>query len=436
MLGWDLVPLAFLPCVGTLAAVVLRFGLFDIKAVARRAFVYGALTVVVVVTYAGIVLAAGALVTTGPVLAPSLLATVVVAIAVQPLKDRVQRSVSRLLYGTRDDPYATLAKLGEQLENIAAGPDVLDTIVDTVAKALRVPYVATELYAADGTLLRRAERGVGGRGQCVELPAVAGGLAVGKLTVMPRGDETEFAASELRLLTDLARQSASALRAVQLTVELQVSRNRVVLAGAEERRRVQRDLHDGVGPSLAGLRMQVGAARAQLARGSRRAVAATLVEIERQVVDCTADVRHLLLALRSPLLDSLGLVGALRHQAQVLGTHADVALTVDLPASLPSMPAAVEEAILAIASEAMTNIVRHAHASRCVVTVTADTKVVLAVTDDGQGVTTPSRVGSGSGIGMSAMRQRATEIGGSCEVTSTAAGGTVVRATFPLIAAS
>jgi len=432
LVGWNLVPLAFLPCVGTLAAAVLRFGLFDIKAVARRAVVYSTLTVAVVITYVGIVVATGSLVTTGPLLAPPLVATVMIAVLFQPVKDRVQRSVTRLLYGTRDEPYVALSRLGERLEHAAAGGAVLASVAGTVASALKVPYVAAELCAADGTILRRAENGRSTGGECAVLPAVSAGVLVGRLLVTPRDTEPGFATSELRLLTDLVRQAAPALQALQLTVELKESRWRLVRARAEERRRIQRDLHDGVGPSLAGLRMQIGAARAQLTQGATGQVASTLAEIERQLVDCAADVRQLLVALRSPLLDSLGLVGALRFQARRLGVDGSLAIVVEAPPDLPGLPAAVEEATLAIVSEAMTNAAKHATASQCVVTVTLGEHLEVVVSDDGRGIIAHPR----DGIGMRSMRERADEIGGTCEVQSVAGSGTVVRATFPAVVSS
>jgi two-component system NarL family sensor kinase len=429
LLGWNFVPLPFLGCVGTLAAAVLRFGLFDIKAVARRAVVYAMLTVAVVVVYASIVAAAGSLVTTGPLLAPSLVATVVIAVLFQPLKDRVQRSVTRLLYGTRDEPYVALSRLGERLENSAAGDAVLASVTSTVASALKVPYVVAELCAADGGVLRRSESGQPTSTGSVTFPAVSGGTLVGRLLVTPRRAEPGFAPSELRLLTDLVRQAAPALQALQLTVELRESRWRLVRAGAEERRRIQRDLHDGVGPSLAGLRMQIGAARALLAQGATPQASATLAEIERQLVQCVAEVRQLLVALRSPLLDSLGLVGALRYQAQRLGVNGSLVIVVDAPDDLPRLPAAVEEATLAIVSEAMTNAARHAVARRCVVTIACHDGLEVLVTDDGRGIADQPR----TGIGLRSMRQRADEIGGTCEVRSAPGTGTRVRATFPAV---
>lgn len=428
LLDWDLVPLAFLPCVATLTAAVLRFGLFDIKAVARRAVVYATLTLAVAIGYIGIVAVVGSLVATGPLSVPSLVATVVIAVLFRPLKDRVQRSVSHLLYGTRDEPYVALSRLGERLENSSTADDaVLTSVARTVATVLKLPYVAAELCSAEGTVLRRAEAGPRHSADCLALPAVSAGVLVGRLLVTPRATDSEFAPSELRLLTDLVRHAAPALQALQLTVELRESRQSLVRARAEERRRIQRDLHNGVGPALAGLRMQIGAVRSLLDGGAQETAAKTLTEIERQVVDCATEVRNLLVGLRSPLLDSLGLLGALRYQAHRLGVDGSLAIAVDAPDDLPRLPAAVEEATLAIVSEAMTNAARHAIARQCVVTVTVSDGLEVTVSDDGCGI--PAE--PASGIGLYSMRQRAEEIGGTCHIHRRSGGGTEVRAVFP-----
>jgi len=428
LVSWEFVPLAALPCSFTLGGAVLRFGLFDIKAVAGRSMVYAMLTAGVAVGYVAIIAALGSLVTTGPLLAPPLLATVVLAMLVQPLKDRLQRAVSRMLYGSRDEPYRALSQLGHQLETAAAAGAVLPTVAAAVAAALRMPYAAVELCATDGTTLRRAEVGSPHAAASVTLPAVAGGELVGRLLVTPRPPAREFADSELRLLTDLARQTAPALQALQLTVELRHSRERLLRARAEERRRLQRDLHDGIGPSLAGLTMQTGAARALLDSGATAPASDALAEIERQLTECAADLRQLLMALRSPLLDSLGLVGALRYQAKRLDAEKRPNITVTTPPNLPALPAAVEEAALAIASEAMTNVVRHAHARRCTVSITINETLEVRVVDDGCGIAAAPP----TGIGLHSMRQRAVDLGGSVRVSPLRAGGTEVLASLPL----
>jgi signal transduction histidine kinase len=429
VVGWELLPLAFTPCPAVLGAAVLRYGLFDVKAVAFRSLVYAALTAVVVAGYIGLATTLGMLITRNPVV-PPLVATVVLAVAFQPVQDRLRRGISRLLYGSRDEPYAALSRLGVQLENVAAADALLPTLARTVAGALRLPYAAVELCQVDGTVLRRAAVGARPDG-CVVLPAVAGGDLVGRLVVAPASEGTSFADSELRLLTDLVRHAAPALNALRLAAELGQSQQRVVRAAAEERQRVQRDLHDGIGPSLAGLTLRVGAARVQLGEDDLSGVASALADVEQRLGDCTAEVRRLLLRLRSPLLDSLGLAGALRHQAEQL-TAGSLQMIVTAPAALADLPAAVEEAALAIATEAMTNVVRHAGATRCQTDVAVRPGPVrpgleLTVRDDGRGI--PAQ--AAEGIGIRSMRQRAAELGGTFAVSGQRGAGTTVRICLP-----
>jgi signal transduction histidine kinase len=428
LVNWMFVPFAAMPSSLTMAAVVLRFGLFDVKAVAGRSLVYMLLTVGVAAGYTAIVVGLGALVTTGSLLAPSLLATVILALLVQPVKDRLQRAVSRMLYGSRDEPYTALSRLGHQLECAGTAEAVLPTVAGAVAAALRMPYAAVELCAADGSVLRCAEVGSSRSATSVTLPAVAGGELVGRLLVTPRHPAKHLADSELRLLTDLARQSAPALQALQLTVELQRSRGRLLRARAEERRRIQRDLHDGIGPSLAGLTMQIGAARASLDSGAVVAASSALAEIERQLTECATDLRQLLMALWFPLLDSLGLVGALRYQATRLSLGEGPDITVTAPPDLSALPAAVEEAALAIASEAMTNAAKHAWARHCDVSITISDVLQLGVVDDGRGIAE----GAPTGIGLHSMRKRVADLGGSIRIGRIPTGGTEVWVSLPL----
>ncbi len=427
VVSWEMLPLAFAPCPAILGAAVLRYGLFDMKAIAFRSLVYTTLTASGIAGYIGLVAALGTLITRSPVVAP-LLATVVLAVVFQPVKDRLQGAVSRLLYGSRDEPYVALSRLGKQLENTAAADTLLPTLAHTVASALRLPYAAAELCSIDGTALQRAAVGAGSD-RSVVLPAMAGGHLVGRLVVAPRSPDTGFADSEMRLLTDLVRHAAPALNALRLAAELRRSQQRVVRAAAEERRRVQRDLHDGIGPSLAGLTMKVGAARSGLETGNVHAAAAALAGIEQRLGDCASDVRQLLLRLRSPRLDSLGLIGALRQQSEQLATDGGLKVEVTAPHEMPDIPAAVEEAALAIAAEAITNVVRHAQAERCEVELSIGDALILSIRDDGRGM--PTQVVP-TGIGMLSMHQRAGELGGTFAARRRPAGGTEVSVSLPI----
>jgi signal transduction histidine kinase len=225
------------------------------------------------------------------------------------------------------------------------------------------------------------------------------------------------------VLTDLARQVGAAVHAVQLSVDLQHSRERLVSAREEERRRLGRELHDGLGPQLAGLSMKVDAARALLATEPERAEA-LLLSLADQAEGAVADLRRMAYLLRPPALDTLGLVGALRAVAD----QQPLPIEVSAPDPLPPLPAAVEVAVYRIAVEAMRNAVRHAAASGCTVRLeVGDGSVRLEVTDDGRGLSP----GAAEGVGLASVRERAAELGGSCTVGPRPGGGVRLTASVP-----
>jgi signal transduction histidine kinase len=310
---------------------------------------------------------------------------------------------------------------------------VLPTVVETVREALRLPYAAIALGDGGGGA---PEKIVASAGSPVEgplrLPLTYRSEPVGELLLGPRAGEGGFSAADRRLLEDLARQAGVAAHAVRLTAELQRSRERLVAAREEERRRLRRDLHDGLGAQLAGLNVQAGVLR-HLIKHDPEAADALVAELRGEMRSAIADVRRLVYGLRPPALDELGLVGALRglaerHGAEGAGLH--VTVEAPEPEAMPPLPAAVEVAAYRIAQEAMTNVARHARASRCVVRLAvAPGELSLEVTDDGVGLpeTRPT-----PGVGLHSMRERAVELGGECVVEAAPGGGTRVLARLPL----
>lgn len=433
LLGFLLImPVAFsLPPV-TLGIAILHHRLFDIDVILSRTLVWLAMTIVVTGTYIGVVVGVGSLIDSRGNLMLSLFATGIVAVAFQPLQLRVQRLTNRLLFGFRDDPYAALTRLGHHIEDSLSASDLLPQIVQTTAEALCLPYAALFLEQASGSTMV-ASSGVVSQ-STVRLPLTYQGHTVGALEVATRTPGEVFTQADRRLLEDLARQIGVAARTVSLASELQQSREQIVTSREEERRRLRRDLHDGLGAQLAALIMQAGAVRRSV-RTDPDAAEQTLIDLQAELRSAVVDVRRLVLNLRPPVLDELGLVAALQARLARLDgggfdMNAPLRVTLDAESPLPPLSAATEVAAFRIVEEAVTNAVRHARASSVEVTLRPEADVLsIAVVDDGTGFAPQI---DGSGMGLQSMNERATELGGTCVVTPGPDGrGTTVRATLP-----
>jgi signal transduction histidine kinase len=231
------------------------------------------------------------------------------------------------------------------------------------------------------------------------------------------------------LLDDLARQAAAAVYAVRLTADLQRSRQSLVAAREEERRRLRRDLHDGLGPTLAALGLKLETARNRLGDDPR--ADALLEDLAERTQAAVADIRRLVYALRPPTLDELGLVGALRQVASgAQGPAPDgLHMVVEAADPFPPLPAAVEVAAYRIAQEAITNVVRHAQARLCTIRLELDVAALrLSIEDNGRGLPADRR----AGIGLASMRERAEELGGSFAIAPVPTAGTHVQVRLPL----
>lgn len=413
----------------SIGMAVLRYRLWDVDLLINRTLVYGALTVVVVGLYVGVVGALGQLFRAHGNEIIALVGTGMVAVVFEPLRERLQRAVNRMLYGERDEPYRVLSRLGQRLEATLAPDTVLTAIVETVAQALRLPYVAIALSGEGNATLAASYGTAVVRPMALDLMYQR--EQVGQLLLVPRTPGEPLTPADQRLLNDLARQAGIAAHAVQLTAALRQSRERIITAREEERRRLRRDLHDGLGPMLASLLLKVSAARRHLPPESP--ADALLIEMRADMQVAIADIRRLVYALRPPALDELGLVGAVREQAARYGAgEGDTpspSIWVEAPDRLPSLPAAVEVAAYRIAQEALTNVIRHAGAKTCTVRLSVDDALEVEIVDDGVGL--PEL--RSAGVGIVSMRERAEELGGSCAVAARPKGGTRVLARLPLV---
>ncbi len=407
----------------SIGIAILRYQLWDIDLIINRTLVYGLLTVLVVGLYVLIVGELGTVLQVQGNLLLSLVATALVAVLFQPLRLWLQRSINRVLYGQRDEPYAVISRLGSRLEATLAPDAVLPTIVETVAQALKLPYAAIALQQDQASPIT-ASYGIAGE-PLLHLPLLYQSEHVGELLLAPRARGESFTPADRRLLDDLARQVGIAAHAVRLTADLQLSRERLVRAREEERRRLRRDLHDGLGPTLATITVKAEAAHDAIAAEPAQAML-LLKELIDQAQTAITDIRRLVYNLRPPALDDLGFVAAIRAQAMHY-EHPSLRVSIEASEPLPELPAAVEVAAYRIVQEALTNVVRHANARSCLIRLTFDGTLHLSVTDDGCGIPAERQ----AGVGLRSMQERAVEVGGSCVVEALTSKGTRVQASLP-----
>ena len=409
----------------TMAVAILRHRLYGLDVFVDRALVFSALTVVLGGLYVAAVLGFGHLLDQDVQFGIALVATALVAVAFQPLRERVQRAVSRLLHGRRDEPYAAISTLGRRLGEAMAPTRVLPVMVETIGDELRLPYVAVELADAPGE--PAAVHGTPDAGVALRLPLVHAGERVGTLVIGARAHGEPLADADRRLLEDFARRASAAASAVALSIEVQRSRERLVTAREEERRRLSGDLHDGLGPTLAGAVLTIDAARRVLATDPE-AADALLDRAAASVEGTVADVRRLVYGLRPPALDQLGLTGALRQHAAALSGDGARAARSRRP--LPyrrCRPRSRRRRTGSPRRRSPTSPATRTRATRWCRSRSARPCGWRSRTT-AAGVP-PDRH---AGVGLTSMRERATELGGSFELAAGPGGGTVVRVELPL----
>ena len=421
--------IALLSVPAAIATGVVRHRLYDldleVESIVNRLLVGGALVLVGGGVYLTVAAVAKALTSGKAGLGPSLAAIACVVLVWRRLRSPLQRAIDRVVYHQRRYDHGVLTSLGRVVQS-TIGPDaVLPAVAQTIAAGMKLPHVAVTV-GQEQRVVATAVLGQSSAG-CVVLPLVHQGETVGRLTVSPRSAEESFDAADRRLLDELAGQVGIIAYALCLTADLQVSRERLVTTREEERRRLRRDLHDGLQPSLAGIMLGLEAVSNMLEPSG--AAEELLGRLKHELQSASGDVRHLVYGLRPPALDELGLVGALRQHAVRFSIDPEgVDVAVAAPADLPALPAAVEVAAYRIGQEALENVRKHSRARTCELAVALEgSSLHLEVRDDGEGLS-----GSGSaGVGLLAMRERAAELGGTCSVESTGRG-TCVRAVLPV----
>ncbi len=417
-------PLTVALFLGSIVIAVLRYRLWDLDLLIRWSVVYGTLTVLVALVYLGVVVATDAVANRQVSLGPSLLAASLAVAVVAVLRDRVHRWVERALYGDRQDPYRALTTLGERLDAPGSSDDVLTEVVDAIAQSLRLSYVAV-IVPIEGLVASIGTPGA----HVYRIPLVFRTHEVGQLAVSPRPG-SRLGASQHGVLADLARPVAAVLEAVATGRALEASRLDLMTAREAERRRVRRDLHDGLGPALAATRMKLDGALLLIDRNPERAKA-VLTKLAAEVAGTVDDVRRLVDDLQPSVLTEVGLVAAVTEQARAftgpLESGGVLTVEVQAPVHLHGLAPEVELAAYRIVCEALANVVRHARAGHCRVMIIGGDDLQLRVDDDGVGIGCDAHLG----LGTISMEERAAELGGTCRICASPMGGTLVAVSIP-----
>jgi signal transduction histidine kinase len=419
-IGFGLILLIF---PASIAIALTRRNLYELDLALNRGLVAFGSATVLLTLYLGVAVATAQLARgDGPLVA--LPAAGVVAVAFAPVRTRVQALVARRLFGAANEPQLVLHKLGVRLAASDDPESLVAAVVDTASETLRLPYVALELIGDGDTWLVAHERGRPvDNTEAFDIPV--GDRLVGRLVAAPRRDARTLSQLDRRTLADLARHSGVAARVVALLTDLRGAQQRLLVAREEERHRIHRDLHDGIGPALVGLTLQLEVAADLAGDGELGALTRRL---HSEAARTTDDVRRMVRNLRPGELEELGLPAAVAAAAARLASPHAPRFDMDTPTSLPTLSAQVEDAAYKICLEAMTNVIKHSSATRCTVRLRhTPTALDIEISDDGRGITPDATTGTG----LVSMRERASAVGGELTIAAREPEGTTIRARLP-----
>lgn len=329
--------------------------------------------------------------------------------------------------------YRVVSALAFRMEYTQAPDDLLSSLAELIGTELRLPYVLIEIEHSawtDGS----AEFGAP-VGELLALPLTYQGYPAGRLVVSGRRAGHSVPRRDRRVLIDVAKHAGTALHTARLLGDLRESLDAVLYAREEERRRLRHELHDSLGPILAGISLGLHAARRVMHTDAEQADQ-LVTHLEQELQAAIGEVRRLFEALRPPALDQLGLVPAIREHIDILATRMrtdedspqQVSFELNVSGDLASLPAIVEVAAYRIVCEALTNVARHSCARTCTVTLKRDKGLRVEVVDDGIGISGRR----GRGLGLGSMRERAAELGGTFVIDAPARGGTRIIARLPI----
>lgn len=409
---------AFLP--GAALVAILRQQMWSIDLAVSRTLVWSLLTGGLVALYFAVVAIAGNFLPSDG--AAAAFGGGAIAILIGPARAWLQRRVDHLVHG-ESDPAHTVRRLGSQLVSGSAGDELLMSMVDGLVGSVRLGSAAIDVVHPDGTRTRRISAGEPA-GNERHVPLVVGATTIGWLVVTP-SPGLRLDARAVEVIESAAPVIASGVALADLSEEVNRARERLLSARMQERRVLRREIHDGLGPALAGIGLGLSAYRNLRASDPVRAdelLDALSAEVEQRA----ADVRTLSRALLPPILEELGLEAAVR---ELVARYDTAAMRVHLHSTLTrDLPQHIAAAGYAIVSEALVNAHRHADATEVVVHLSDSPQLGIDVIDNGRGVPAEPR----PGVGTRSMAERAAELGGSCTVRPGSRTGTVVAARIPI----
>jgi signal transduction histidine kinase len=428
----DLTTIAYSAVPLGIGMAILRYRLYAIDVVIRKALVLAGLAAFFTAVYAGVVGGVGALVGSRSTPALSFLAAALVAVGFQPALARARKFADRVVYGKRSTPYEVLAELGERLGETYAADDVLPRMARVLCEGVGATRATVWLQVGDRLRpVATWPEGAAAEGDddfTVEVRHQ--GDLLGALSVaMPANDPMD--PTKERLVSDLAAQAGLVLRNVRLTEELRAriddlkaAQKRLVVAQDDERRRLERNIHDGAQQQLVALSVKLGLADGFLDRDPER-VRGMLAELRSDTTEALNDLRDLARGIYPPLLADQGLASALQGQARKAPLPVEV-----MAHGIGRYPQEIEAAAYFSCLEALQNVAKYAQASRAIVTLSdGDGRLQFEVSDDGAGFD-PSRVGYGTGL--QGIADRLGSLGGTLSVTSAENTGTKVVGIIPI----
>ncbi|WP_180960114.1 sensor histidine kinase [Neobacillus cucumis] len=424
--------------------------LWDIDFIVNRTLVYVIMTACTVIVYVIGVWYSGLLFQSSNNLISSLIATGIVAVLFAPVKAKVQRFINRRMFGENEEPYTVLFRMAKELEQPNDPDSVLQLVVRTIKDSLKIPYASLSLYQ-NGETVVTAEEGIFSH-DYLSYRLVYQGDDIGEIKLSRRAPGESFTSSDQKFIDMLIRQASVVVQSAKvskdlklLAEDLQESRETIVYAREEERRKLRSNLHDDLAPRLAALALTAAAAE-ELVDSNPYATKDILGELRTTIRQTVSEIRGLVYDLRPPTLDEMGLIGSIHERIKDLSAASAtqrsaaetdrVVFTLNTPGKLPDLPAAVEVAAYRITTEAIVNLIRHSKAKNCLISFafsyTGEKGLVICIEDDGIGVDPVRKREKNSGIGIGSMNERATELGGRFQLETNGHRGTAITVFLPV----